>query len=115
MHKRVGMVAFILFIVALIIAPGAVDKLFALFFVGIVPYTTYTIPPAAMLVIYAFLLALGMYGIARQLATVTSPVKREIEARDRARKKILHTKRQTTASTHHSKKHFLAATEQQTQ
>lgn len=115
MHKRVGMVAFVLFIVAFIATPGAVDKLFALFFVGLVPYTTYTIPPAAMLVIYAFLLAVGIYAIARQLVTATSPVKREMDSRQRARKKVLRASAvKSPKSETRTKKHFLATAEQQT-
>lgn len=116
MHKRVGMVAFALCIVILIALPGAVDELFAFFFVGLVPYTSYTIPPAAMLVIYAFLLAVGIYAIAKQLVTATSPVKREMDSRERARKKILRSSA-TSASPKtefRTKKSLLSPVEQHT-
>lgn len=107
-------VVFAIVVVAFIAVPGAVDKLFALFFVGLVPYTNYTISPSTMLVLYALLLALGIYSIARQLVTVSSPVRRDISSRDRARKKVLHsTATKSKKPSQPSKKHFSAAAEHQ--
>jgi hypothetical protein len=115
MHKHVAKVVFAIVIVAFIVVPSSVDKLFALFFVGLVPYTNYTIPPSTMLALYALLLALGIYSIGRQLVTATSPVRRDISARDRARKKVLRGAATTPAkATKHTKKHFSTATEHQT-
>lgn len=115
MHKHVVKVVFAILVVIFITVPGSVDKLFALFFVGLVPYTNYTIPPSTMLALYALLLALGIYSIGRQLVTATSPVRRDISSRDRARKKVLREAATTPAKTaKHTKKHFSTAAEHQT-
>lgn len=110
MHKHVGMVIVALLVGTLFFVPSIADPLFALFFIGLVPFTDYTMPPSTMLIIYAVLLALGLYGVTRQVVTVASPVKRETQSRERARKKIL---RQTShkQSAAQAKKHFLPAIE----
>jgi ABC-type Na+ efflux pump permease subunit len=114
MHKHVGILVTVATIIALSIIPAAADKLFTLLFVGLVPFTNYVIPPSAMLIIYAALLALGIYAFARLLVTASSPVKRDIQSRQRARKKVLrHTVVASKKQTPRTKKHFSHATEHQ--
>jgi len=113
MHKHIGLMITTATVAVIIFVPTAADKFFALFFVGLVPFTNYTISPSAMLAVYAILLALGIYAIARQLVTATSPVKREIESRERARKKVIHhSNKVNKLSVARQKKHFLPAAEQ---
>ncbi|GEM_PF-7002412 len=116
MHKHIGLVIVAAIVGALFFVPGAADKLFALVFIGVVPFTDYTLSVTAMLSIYALLLAIGFYAIIYQLRTVANPVKREMKSRERARKKILHSTKTSQHNTKQSrtKKHFLPATEKTT-
>lgn len=115
MHKHIGLMITTAIIAVIIFVPTAADKFFALFFVGLVPFTNYTLSPSVMLVVYAALLALGIYAIARQLVTASSPVKREIESRERARKKIVHrSNKQNKQPVTRQRKHLSPATEQHT-
>lgn len=113
MHKHIGLLLSTAFLGIFIFVPGVSDKLFALFFIGAVPFTHYILPASTMLAIYALLLALGIYAVARLSITATSEVKRDIKARERARKKVL----QSTAKTHpktkptHPKKRYQTAVE----
>lgn len=113
MHKHLGLVIFTGIVGALIFVPGLADRLFALFFIGLVPFTRYTIPAPAMLAAYAFLLAIGVFAIAHQISTAANVAKRDSESRERARKKVL----RQTAKTHSGpnkaqpKKHYLPAAE----
>lgn len=113
MHKHVGMILVASGLGVLFFVPGAVDKLFALFFIGLVPYTHYTLPASAMLSAYALLLAIAIFATIHQISTVASATKRDSLARQRARKKVFRTvaAEQPRARSKHSKKHLLPATE----
>lgn len=113
MHKHIGLVIVAVIVGSLFLVPSAADKLFALVFIGIVPFTDYTLSVQTMLGIYALLLAVGLYAILRQLRTVASPVKREMKSRERARKKILRETRVShkKPSIAHAKKHYATATQ----
>lgn len=113
MHKHIGLLIFTVCVGIILLVPTLADKLFALFFIGLVPFTHYTLPIPAMLAAYALLLAIGLYMIARQLSLVANPAKRAVKSRELARKKVLH----RTAKAHpktvktHPKKRYLPATE----
>lgn len=113
MHKHIGLVLVAGIVGVLFFVPSVADKLFALFFIGLVPFTHYTIPAQAMLAAYALLLAIGIFAIAHQINTAANPHKREIKSRERARKKVLHTTTKAHSKTQsgHAKKHYLPATE----
>lgn len=115
MHKHVGMVLTILFVTLFFVVPGISDKFFAFFFIGLVPFTNYTLPVLAMLALYALLLTSGAFVIAHLLAIATSPVKRDINAREQARKKILRSTAKAHAKTLsvQQKKHYQAAVDSQ--
>lgn len=113
MHKHFGLAVLVIFIGALFVLPGASDKLFALFFIGLVPYTHYTLPAETMLAIYSLLLVGGLFAIIHQISTATNAVKRDIKSRERARKKVLHEAAKTQPKTQkpQAKKHYLPAIE----
>lgn len=113
MHKRIGMVAVLLCVGVLFFMPILTDALFTFFFIGLVPFTDYTIPPTILLIMYFVLLTFGVYGVVHQLSTAASPTKRDIESRKRARKKIIHqTSTAAKPSKNQTKKHFMPATNQ---
>ncbi len=113
MHKHIGLVIVILIFIVLFFVPTAADKLFALFFIGLVPFTDYAIPAPVMLGAYAALLIVSIVAIGYQLSTAASSVKRDIKSRERARKKVLHAvaKNHPKVQKTPQKKHYQAATE----
>ena len=112
MHKHVRLVLVVVSLSALLFVPSLADKLFAFFFIGLVPYTHYSVPAPLMLALYTGLLVLGLYGIGRQFMTAANPTQRDTKARERARKKILRSAQtKPKASTTQTKKHYMAATE----
>lgn len=112
MHKHVGMVMALVFVTLVFAVPSLSNKFFAFFFIGLVPFTNYTLPVEAMLALYALLLALGAFAIGHLLSVATSPVKRDIKAREQARKKVLHsTAKQYPKATAQQKKHYQPATD----
>jgi hypothetical protein len=113
MHKHIGYILLIGLALVLFLVPGLVDRLFVFFFIGLVPYTSYTLPPVFMFALYSLLLAIGVYVGMRQLSAVTNQAKRDLAARERARKKVLKNSSPTTPtqSSHHPKKHYQPAVE----
>lgn len=111
MHKRIGVFLLILAFFALFFAPNISDKFFALFFIGLVPFTDYVLPIPAMLVFYAVLITISIFIMGRLIAIASNPTKRDLMARDKTRKIV-------TKSTHKQqlpkdtvpKKHYLPAT-----
>ncbi len=76
-------------VVALCIVPGLLTSLFALFFIGMIPFTNYVVPPLFMLACYGVVVVYGVYWVAAQTQTISNPVARDIASRKRARKVIL--------------------------
>ena len=88
MHKRFGITVALLFVAALVIIPGLLDECATFILIGVLPYTSIQLPSTAILVIYALLLALGVYTITSGLFTATNPVKREVASREHARRRV---------------------------
>ena len=113
MHKRVVVgVGIFLGVLILLLVPGIFDMLFALVFIGVIPFTTVTLPPTLMKVIYAALIIFGMYQLVNQSFTSADPVKREEVGRKRARKKITkHAKNLSKNTPTRPKKRYQPVTE----
>lgn len=112
MHKHLGLVTISVFLVCLVMVPGMFDMLFALVFVGMVPFTSYTIPPLIMLLCYVTFITLGIYLLANGLATASNVTRREIASRERARKQVLrYTKHYTHSRNTVAQKQFHTAPE----
>lgn len=65
--------------------PEVIDAAIALVFVGVIPFTAYTIPMTVMFAIYAVLLLVGVITLKRQLDIAYNPRQREVASRNRAR------------------------------
>ncbi len=72
-------------ILSLLFFPGFYEEIFALVFVGVIPFTNYTLPSMVMLVIYALFLSLLVYKLTRDVVDISDPRRREISSRARAR------------------------------
>lgn len=88
MYKQFGKIFVGLFLVVMVFVPTAFDKLFALLFVGMVPFTNYVIAPNIMIGFYAILLSLTIYAVANQTVTIADTQKRENASRNKARAKV---------------------------
>jgi len=88
----------ILAIAALILVPGAFDAAFALVFLGMIPFTSYSIPPLAMLIIYALLITLGIRWLFVQPVLIPDTKRREALSRSKARRRVIKKTKTTAAS-----------------
>lgn len=96
MDKRFSVGLAILALVLLVLTPGGFEALFALVFMGMIPFTTYSLPPMVMLAIYLLLIGLAVYWLATQPVFIPDNSKREPLVREKARKRV--TKKVTTSS-----------------
>lgn len=83
----------------LVLVPGAFDALFALVFIGMIPFTDYVIPPIVMLVSYSLLIALGLRWLFIQPVLIPDTKRREITERTIARKRVLKKTAHSTTKT----------------
>lgn len=83
-----GLAVFATAIVALFLIPGAFDTLFALIFVGMIPFTSFVVPPLAMLIVYILLILLGVRWLATQPARMFDTNEQDRLAREKARKVV---------------------------
>lgn len=112
MHKHIGSFVVLSLLAILFIMPGIFDAIFSLLFVGVIPRTNITIPADVLMAIDALLLALTLYAMIRLLVTAGSTVKRDVIARERARKKILKRTNQSKTQAMRPKKRYMPVTEQ---
>lgn len=83
-----GLVLFCGAVIVLFLMPGALDALFALLFVGMIPFTSFVVPPLAMLIVYVLLILLGIHWLATQPARMFDPEARDRYARAKARRVV---------------------------
>lgn len=107
-----GIVCIAAFAIALV--PGAFDALFALVFIGMVPFSDYTLPPAVMLALYTLLIVLGLRWIIVQPLLMTDAKKREVIERTKARKRVMKKTAHTHSATHTAKRKRYQQTAKQT-
>lgn len=96
MDKRFTAILIVLALFLLVLTPGGFEALFALVFMGMIPFTTYSLPPLVMLAVYILLIGLAVYWLATQPVFIPDNSKREPLIRDKARKRV--TKKVTTSS-----------------
>ena len=83
-----GLVLFCSAMIALFLIPGALDALFALILVGMVPFTSFVIPPLAMLIVYVLLILLGIRWFATLPNRIADTAAHEKRAREKAREVV---------------------------
>ncbi len=77
MFRRTTNLVIFISLAILFLVPGVFETLFALVFIGIIPFIDYTIPPLFMLVFYGVLIAIGIYWIVYEVMAITRPPKKK--------------------------------------
>ena len=88
MDKRFTVILAVLALVLLFLTPGGIEALFALVFIGMIPFTSYTIPPLIMLIIYIALIITGVRWIITQSLRIPNAAEYDSMAREKARARV---------------------------
>lgn len=94
-----GLVLFCSAVVTLFLIPGALDALFALILVGMIPFTSFVVPPLAMLIVYVLLILLGIRWFATLPNRIADTTAHEKRARQQAREVVMKKTKHVAPST----------------
>lgn len=88
MDKRFSVFLVISALLLLVLTPGGFEALFAFIFMGMIPFTSYSLPPLVMLVAYLLLIGWAVYWLATQPVFTPENSKRGSLVREKARRRV---------------------------
>ncbi len=88
MDKRFTYLLVIVVFILLVLVPGGFEALFAFVFMGMIPFTSYSLPPLIMLMAYLLLIGWGIYWLATQPVFTPENSKRTALVREKTKKRI---------------------------
>lgn len=90
MYKFAGKILAIMLCLALLaLNPGILERLFTFFFIGIIPFTSISLPIGAVLLIDLIVFIVLCITATNIVKTLFDPVKRDLKKRSHARKVVL--------------------------